>query len=140
MRALEAAPHTAPSSPSLARSIYWFFTAVDTIDNGKSFGMLDRLPRLGPKPNVGCITTCGAAMLGYALANSTPGNNSPQLEHHKAASRDPNSSSTVWMICRAAWAASILPPHSCTLTHTHLLPQVRTSMHVLRQCHLPCHV
>ncbi|ESS63440.1 hypothetical protein TCDM_08740 [Trypanosoma cruzi Dm28c] len=39
-------------------------------------------------------------MLGYALANSTPGNNSPQLEHHKAASRDPNSSSTVWMMCR----------------------------------------
>ncbi|ESS60705.1 hypothetical protein TCDM_11750 [Trypanosoma cruzi Dm28c] len=62
--------------------------------------MLNRLPRLGPKPNVGCITTCGAAMLGYALANSTPGNNSPQLEHHKAASRDPNSSSTVWMMCR----------------------------------------
>ncbi|KAF8307404.1 hypothetical protein TcBrA4_0018340 [Trypanosoma cruzi] len=62
--------------------------------------MLDRLPRLGPKPNVGCITTCGATMLGYALANSTPGNNSPQLEHHKAASRDPNSSSTVWMMCR----------------------------------------
>ncbi|KAF8285415.1 hypothetical protein TcBrA4_0037900 [Trypanosoma cruzi] len=62
--------------------------------------MLDRLRRLGPKPNVGCITTCGAAMLGYALANSTPGKNSPQLEHHKAASRDPNSSSTVWMMCR----------------------------------------
>ncbi|ESS61301.1 hypothetical protein TCDM_11117 [Trypanosoma cruzi Dm28c] len=61
--------------------------------------MLDRLRRLGPKPNVGCITTCGAAMLGYALANSTPGNNSPQLEHRKAASRDPNSSSTVWMMC-----------------------------------------
>ncbi|PWV03410.1 hypothetical protein C4B63_1g759 [Trypanosoma cruzi] len=39
-------------------------------------------------------------MLGYALANSTPGKNSPQLEHHKAASRDPNSSSTVWMMCR----------------------------------------
>ncbi|ESS62138.1 hypothetical protein TCDM_10218 [Trypanosoma cruzi Dm28c] len=62
--------------------------------------MLDRLPRLGPKPNAGCITTCGAAMLGYALANSTPGNNSPQLEHRKAASRGPNSSSTVWMMCR----------------------------------------
>ncbi|PWV17786.1 hypothetical protein C3747_16g16 [Trypanosoma cruzi] len=28
-------------------------------------------------------------MLGYALVNSTPGNNSPQTEHQKAASRDP---------------------------------------------------
>ncbi|ESS60394.1 hypothetical protein TCDM_12079 [Trypanosoma cruzi Dm28c] len=55
---------------------------------------------LAHKTNAGCITTCGAAMSGYALANSTPGNNSPQLEHHKAASRDPNSSSTVWMMCR----------------------------------------
>ncbi|EKG00601.1 hypothetical protein TCSYLVIO_008445 [Trypanosoma cruzi] len=72
--------------------------------------MLDRLRRLGPKPNVGCITTCGAAVLGYAPANSTPGKNSPQLEHHKAASRDPNSSSTVWMICRmeSIYSASAL--------------------------------
>ncbi|KAF5216527.1 hypothetical protein ECC02_010688 [Trypanosoma cruzi] len=91
-----------------------------------------------PEPNAGCTTTCGAAMLGYALANSTPGNNSPQPEYHKAASRDPNSSSTVWMMCCAAWTTSILPPHSCTLATSHLLPQVRTSMPVLRQCNLPC--
>ncbi|RNC32516.1 hypothetical protein TcCL_Unassigned04861 [Trypanosoma cruzi] len=102
--------------------------------------MLDRLPRLGLEPNAGCTTTCGAATLGYALANSTPGNNSPQLEHRKAASCHPNSSSTVWMMCCAAWTTSILPPHSCTLTISHLLPQVRTSMPVLRQCNLPCHL
>ncbi|PWV20630.1 hypothetical protein C3747_5g67 [Trypanosoma cruzi] len=113
-------------------------TAFDTTDHGKLFGMLDRLPRLGLEPNAGRTTTCGAAMLGCALANSTPGNNSPQLEHHKAASRDPNSSSAMWMTCCAAWAAYILPPHSCTLTPSHLLPQVRTSMHVLRQCNRSC--
>ncbi|RNC32467.1 hypothetical protein TcCL_Unassigned04920, partial [Trypanosoma cruzi] len=113
-------------------------TVFDTTDHGKLFGMLDRLPRLGLEPNAGCTTTCGAAMLGYALANSTPGNNSPQLEHRKAASRDPNSSFTVWMTCCAAWTASILPPHSFTLTNTHLLPQVRTSMPVLRQCNRSC--
>ncbi|RNC46865.1 hypothetical protein TcCL_NonESM03252 [Trypanosoma cruzi] len=115
-----------------------FSTVLDTIDHGKLSGMFDRLPRLGPEPNAGCITTCGAAMLGYALANSTPGNNSPQPEYRKAASRDPNSSSTVWMICCTAWTTSILPPHSCTLTTSNLLPQVRTSMHVLRQCNPPC--
>ncbi|RNC46990.1 hypothetical protein TcCL_NonESM03119 [Trypanosoma cruzi] len=102
--------------------------------------MLDRLPRLGLEPNAGCTTTCGAAMLGYALVNSTPGNNSPQLEHRKAASRDPNSPSTVWMICCAAWATSIPPPLSCRLTNTHLLPQVRASMPVLRQCDRHCHL
>ncbi|RNC53704.1 hypothetical protein TcCL_ESM08944 [Trypanosoma cruzi] len=95
---------------------------------------------LALEPNAGCTTTCGAAMLGYALANSTPGNNSPQLEYRKAASRDPNSSSTVWMTCCAACTTSILPPHSCTLTNTHLLPQAQTSMHVLRQCNPPCHL
>ncbi|KAF8298223.1 hypothetical protein TcBrA4_0065230 [Trypanosoma cruzi] len=129
--------HTTPSSPSLVVSID-FPTAFDTTDHGKLFGMLDRLPRLGLEPNTGCTTTCGAAMLGYALVNSTPGNNVPQLEHRKAASRDPNSPSTVWMICCAAWAASILPPHSCTLTNTYLLPQIRTSMPVLRQCDRSC--
>ncbi|PWU88951.1 hypothetical protein C4B63_65g92 [Trypanosoma cruzi] len=129
--------HTTPSSPPLVVSID-FPTAFDTTDHGKLFCMLDRLPRLDPEPNAGCTTTCGAAMLWYALVNSTPGNNSPQLEHRKAASRDPNSPSTVWMICCTAWATSILPPHSCTLTNTHLLPQVRTSMPVLRQCDRSC--
>ncbi|RNC46454.1 hypothetical protein TcCL_NonESM03710 [Trypanosoma cruzi] len=57
--------------------------------------MLDGLPRLGLEPNAGCITTCGAAMLWHALVNITPGNNSPQLEHRKAASCHPNSPSTV---------------------------------------------
>ncbi|KAF5217532.1 hypothetical protein ECC02_009589 [Trypanosoma cruzi] len=89
------------------------------------------------EPNAGCTTTCGAAILGYALANSTPGNISPQLEYRKAASRDPNSSSTMWMICCTAWTTSILPPHSCDLTTSHLLPQVRTSMPVLRECNRP---
>ncbi|PWU98844.1 hypothetical protein C3747_226g44 [Trypanosoma cruzi] len=117
-----------------------FPTAVDTVDNGKLFGMLDRLPLLGLEPNAGCTTICGAAMLGYALVKSTPGNNSPQLEYRKAASRDPNSFSTMWMMCCTAWTTSILPPHSCTVTNSHLLPQVRTSMHVLRQCHRPCHL
>ncbi|RNC46150.1 hypothetical protein TcCL_NonESM04045 [Trypanosoma cruzi] len=131
------APYTTPSSPSLVVLID-FPTAFDTIDHGNLFGMLDRLPRLGLEPNAGCTTTCGAAMLGYALVNSTPGNNSPQLEHRKAASREPNSSSAVWMICRGAWAASILPPLSCRLTNTHLSPQVRASMPVLRQCDRSC--
>ncbi|RNC43299.1 hypothetical protein TcCL_NonESM07009 [Trypanosoma cruzi] len=93
---------------------------------------------LAHEPNAGCTTTCGAAVLGCALANSTPGNNSPQPEHRKAASWDPNSPSTVWIICCTAWTTSILPPHSCTLTISHLLPQVRTSMHVLRQCDRSC--
>ncbi|RNC37842.1 hypothetical protein TcCL_NonESM12973, partial [Trypanosoma cruzi] len=115
-------------------------TVFDTTDHGNLFCMLDRLPRLGLEPNAGCITTCGSAMLGYALANSTPGNNSPQPWHHKAASRDPNSSSAMWMICCTAWTTSILPPHSFTLTPSRLLPQVRTSMHVLRQCSLPRHL
>ncbi|RNC41813.1 hypothetical protein TcCL_NonESM08589 [Trypanosoma cruzi] len=116
-----------------------FLTAFDTVDHGKLFGMLDRLPRLGPKPNVGCITTCGAAMLEYALANSTPGNNSPQLEHHKAASRD-QTLPPLCVMCCTAWATAILPPHSCTLTTSKLLPQVRTSMHLLRQCNRSCHL
>ncbi|PWV12297.1 hypothetical protein C3747_52g279 [Trypanosoma cruzi] len=115
-------------------------TVFDTTDHEKLFGMLDRLPRLGLEPNAGHTTTCGAAMLGYALANSTPGNNSPQPWHRKAASLDTNSSSTVWMMCCTAWTASILPPHSFTLMPSHLLPQVRKSMHLLRQCNLPCHL
>ncbi|RNC52556.1 hypothetical protein TcCL_ESM10197 [Trypanosoma cruzi] len=93
---------------------------------------------LAPEPNAGCTTTCCAAMLGYALANSTPGINSPQPDYRKAAPCDPNSSSTVWMTCCAAWTTSILPPHSCTLTTSQLLPQVRAPMHVLRQRELPC--
>ncbi|RNC46482.1 hypothetical protein TcCL_NonESM03739 [Trypanosoma cruzi] len=40
-------------------------------------------------------------MLWHALVNSTPGNNSPQLEHRKAASCHPNSPSTVDdLLCR----------------------------------------
>ncbi|PWV08756.1 hypothetical protein C3747_86g14 [Trypanosoma cruzi] len=49
MNALEAAPHTKnPHHRSLVASID-FSTAVDTIDHGELFGMLDRLPRLGPR-------------------------------------------------------------------------------------------
>ncbi|EKG02041.1 hypothetical protein TCSYLVIO_006944, partial [Trypanosoma cruzi] len=76
--------HTTPSSPSLVVLID-FSTAFDTTDHGNLFCMLDRLPRLGLEPSAGCTTTCGAAMLWYALVNSTPGNDSPQLEHRKAA-------------------------------------------------------
>ncbi|KAF8303551.1 hypothetical protein TcYC6_0039620 [Trypanosoma cruzi] len=96
-----------------------FSTAVDTIDHDKLSGMFDRLQRLGPKPKRWLQNYLRAAMLGYALANSTPGNNSPQPEHRKAASRDPNSSSTMWMMCCTAWRTSIPPPLSCTLTTSH---------------------
>ncbi|PWU88845.1 hypothetical protein C4B63_67g81 [Trypanosoma cruzi] len=48
MSALETTPHTTPSSPSLVVSID-FPTAFDTTDHGKLFGMLDRLPRPGPR-------------------------------------------------------------------------------------------
>ncbi|KAF8288149.1 hypothetical protein TcBrA4_0017710 [Trypanosoma cruzi] len=48
MSARRRRPHTPPSSPSLVVLID-FPTVFDTIDHEKLFGMLDRLPRLGPR-------------------------------------------------------------------------------------------
>ncbi|PWV19809.1 hypothetical protein C3747_8g813 [Trypanosoma cruzi] len=50
MSTLEAAPHTChPRHRRSLVALIDFSTAFDTIDHGKLFGMLDRLPRLGPR-------------------------------------------------------------------------------------------
>ncbi|RNE98559.1 hypothetical protein TcG_12233 [Trypanosoma cruzi] len=133
MSALETTP---PRHPRRHRSLVVlidFLTAGDTINHGKLFGMFDRLPRLGPRTKrrlhnylrgrrVGVCTRERHFRKQLASAGAPQGGvPGPQLSLY-----------CVDDLLRRL-AASILPPHSCTLTHSHLLPQVRTSMHVLRQ-------
>ncbi|EKF26203.1 hypothetical protein MOQ_010114 [Trypanosoma cruzi marinkellei] len=98
---------------------------------------------LALEPNSGRTTACGAAMLGHALANSTHGDNSPQLEYHKAVSRDRNSSlycvdgllrrrDNIYSVSALMYAegltlvASGAGIHACAAAMQHALPLITT--------------
>ncbi|RNC52360.1 hypothetical protein TcCL_ESM10424 [Trypanosoma cruzi] len=69
----------------------------------------------------------------FAITHCRDGGRQPN-----AASCGPSSFTATWMVCCAAWTAFTLRRRSCTLKTARWLPWVRTAVHVLRQCHLPC--
>ncbi|RNC40912.1 hypothetical protein TcCL_NonESM09575 [Trypanosoma cruzi] len=91
-------------------------------------------------PNAGSAITCEAAALVWVLTNYVPDSGSPQPWQPNAASLDRSSYSTTWMVCCAACTAFTLRRRSFTLTAARLLPCMWTSVPVLRQSTLPCHL
>ncbi|KAF8278772.1 hypothetical protein TcBrA4_0105660 [Trypanosoma cruzi] len=125
-------------SPSLVVSID-FPTAFDTTDHGNLFCMLDGLPAPWPRTK----RWLHNYLRGRYVVVCTREQHSRKQLASAGAPQGGVPGPQLSLYCVDDLPAppgqhSILPPHSCTLDEPHFLPQVRTSMPVLRQCDRSC--